>query len=96
MREYNKLTTQQLQNHIGSELRDYRIKANIVSAEDVSRELGLGINSLYLNEQGKHLPTKKTLIQLFDMYGMKHQDREKMLRLRELVLEKRKEEKESK
>lgn len=93
LNEFKKMTSQQITNHIGSELRRFRLQANIVSAGDVAIHLGMGENTIYSNEQGKYLITKSALISLFDLYGMKQTDRDTMLNLRQLVIDKRKEEK---
>lgn len=92
-RKYKDNSSQEVLTFLGEELRRFRLQSNIASAKEVALELSMGENQVYVNEQGKALVSVRSLYALMDLYGLNQKDREYLIELRNLVLDKRDKEK---
>lgn len=87
------LKSKKMQVALGELLGDYRVNANIHTVVEATKQLNLGTYTLYRIEDGTNLPSKRILVDLFDLYGIRHYDREVLLQKRLDVLKQRQKEK---
>lgn len=76
-----------LERDFGRKLRDIRLSVGLLSAEEVAKELDLGLSSLYKNERGENLPSKATLNTLCRYYGLDRLDKKQLFKEREEIIE---------
>lgn len=81
---------EQMERDFGKKLKHYRERANLPSAQEVARELDLGLDAVYKNEMGKSLPFRATLNTLCRFYGLNEQEKNELFEDREAILKLRK------
>ena len=81
----------ELHEQMATKLKNMRVEVGFTSPRQVSKEIGAGEDAIYKLETMQSLPSKRTLMNLIQIYRMNNKEYKDLVSLRNQIIKLRKE-----